>query len=286
MDLLRICCSIAHNIMRRLLFLLFLVQAVPGRTQVADSAQRKLPVRGAINCRDIGGYATSDGHHVKWNKIYRSAEISKLTEADLEEFQKRNISTVVDFRGVDESKRAPDRMNPGTDYILCPAGSDSSLNDWRKSIMSLKSGGDSMMIAYYAKTEFLAARYQPFFRKLINLPDDQSLLYHCTAGKDRTGIGTALLLYSLGVPYETILNDYLASNYYRTEENEKMVQSMVSGMHMNEEVAWSLASVKKEYLQATFDAIRKKYGSVDNFLRDEIGLDQSKIETLRSKYVQ
>jgi protein-tyrosine phosphatase len=266
--------------------LLFLFQLALAHAQVADSAQRKLQLKGAVNCRDIGGYATKDGHHVKWNKLYRSAEMSKLTDSDLLELRQRQISTVVDFRGVEESKRAPDHLNVNMDYLLCPAGSDSSLVGWMKTVSSLKSGGDSMMISYYGKTEFFAARYKPFFQKLIALPDGQAILYHCTAGKDRTGIGTALLLYSLGVPYETILNDYLASNYYRRSENEKMVHSMINGMHMNEDVAWSPVSVKKEYLDATFEAIREQYGSVDNFLKNELDLDQTKIDLIKTKFLQ
>ncbi|HWZ04859.1 MAG TPA: tyrosine-protein phosphatase [Mucilaginibacter sp.] len=255
--------------------------------QVADSAKRHLVLQGAANFRDLGGYATADGHHVKWGEVYRSADISKLTDADLEILKEKKINYDVDLRGKQESAQAPDKLNPGMDYILCPAGSNNSLNDWMKSIAHAKgTAGDSLMMVYYSKTDSLAARYKPFFAKLLGLPVDQSLVFHCTAGKDRTGIGAALFLYSLGVPYETITSDYLASNYYRKDVNVKMVNQMVKFMHIDPEVASDMAGVKKEDLDATFNAIIKKYGSVDNYLRTEIGLDDAKIATLKKKFLE
>src|ERR1700691_1959828 len=123
--------------------------------QVADSAKRHVVLQGAANFRDIGGYTTADGHHVKWGEIYRSADISKLTDADLEILKGRKITYDVDLRGHSESAQAPDRINPGTDYILLPAGSD-NLGNWMKSITKVKGdGGDSLMIAFYSNTDSL-----------------------------------------------------------------------------------------------------------------------------------
>ena len=254
-------------------------------SQVADSAQRHVPLQGAVNFRDLGGYSTTDGHHVKWDKIYRSADISKLTDSDMAVLSARHITYDVDLRGVEESSKAPDRLNPHTDYILCPAGSDSSMNNWMKQISGLKSGGDSLMIVYYTNTTYLADRYKPFFNKLLALPDSEALVFHCTAGKDRTGIGAALLLYALGVPYPTIEADYVATNYYRSAANEKMIGNMVQLMHVNEGVARDMLRAKKEYLQSTFATIQHQYGSIDQFLRDAVGLDESKINQLKQEFL-
>ena len=119
-----------------------------------------------------------------------------------------------------------------------------------------------------------------FFDKLINLPDDQSLLFHCTAGKDRTGIGAALFLYSLGVPYKTIVEDYTATNYYRKDENVKAIAGMTKMMNIDPDAAKAMMAAKKEYLDANFAAIKQQYGSVDNYLKTQIGLTNEDIKKL------
>jgi len=272
--------------MKKTALIFALILVVSGAmAQVADSTQRHVVLKGAANFRDLGGYQTTDGHHVKWGEIYRSADISKLTDSDLVVLKNRNINYDVDLRGHQEAQQAPDRLNPGMDYILLPAGSD-GLNNWMKSITKVKgSGGDSLMIIFYSNIDSLALRYKPFFDKLLALPQGQALVFHCTAGKDRTGIGAALLLYSLGVPYETIVNDFLATNYYRKGVNAKMTGQMAA-MHIDPEVAKTMLSVKKEDLDATFSAITKRYGSVDIYLKTQIGLDDEKIALLKKKFLE
>ena len=255
--------------------------------QVADSAKRHVVLQGAANFRELGGYETKDGHHVKWNEIYRSADISKLTDADLTVLKDKKITYDVDLRGRQESAQAPDKLNPGTNYILCPAGSN-NLGAMMKGMTAARGrgGGDSLIMAFYSRIDSLADRYKPFFNKLLDLPADQGLVFHCTAGKDRTGIAAALLLYSLGVPYDTIIADYEATNYYRKAENAKSTAQMVKYMHVDEDVAKSMMAAKKEYLDATFAAITKQYGSVDNYLRTQIGLDDQKIALLKKKFLE
>src|ERR1700753_81934 len=160
--------------MKKIVLLLFVMGLITCNTfaQVADSAKRHVVLQGAANFRDLGGYTTTDGHHVKWGEVYRSADISKLTDADLAELKKRNITYDVDLRGHQESAKAPDKLNPRTDYILCPAGSDNI--NWGKEMSTLKgSQGDSLMESYYSNTQYLTDRYKPFFDKLLTVPDGQ-----------------------------------------------------------------------------------------------------------------
>ena len=255
--------------------------------QVADSNRREVRVNGAANFRDLGGYATTDGHHVKWGHIYRSADISKLSPADLDTLKARHIQYDVDLRGVQESAQAPDKLNPGVDYILCPAGSDSmNASVFRQLARVSATGGDSLMRVFYTNTTYLTPRYKPFFDKLLVVPSGDALLFHCTAGKDRTGIGAALLLYALGVPYATIREDYEATNYYRARENEKAMNSMVTQAHISEPVAKQLMNANGVWLDGTFDAIRKEYGSVDRYLEYQLGLNEEKLKVLRAKYLE
>lgn len=251
--------------------------------QVADSAKRKVALQGTVNFRDLGGYTTKDGKHVKWGKIYRSADMSKLTDADLAELKRRNITYDVDLRGTQEAAQAPDKMNPGTNYTLCPAGSE-NVAAMSKQIMA-SNNLDSVMMVFYSDTKNFGPRYKPFFEQILITPDNQSLVFHCTAGKDRTGMGAALFLYSLGVPYNTIVDDYMATNYYRDSENAKSAAAIMQLMHIDEKEAKKKTGAKKEYLDATFAAINKQYGSVDNFLRKEIGLNNQQINLLKKKYL-
>jgi protein-tyrosine phosphatase len=270
---------------RHLLFLIAVCFLSAASAQVNDSVKRHVVLNGAANFRDLGGYETADGHHVKWSRVFRSADISKLTDADLVLLKDRGITYDVDLRGHQESAQAPDRVNAGTDYILCPAGSDNM--DWLKTITKLKGNqGDSVIRAFYSNTQYFADRYKPFFGKLLALPDGQSLVFHCSAGKDRTGIAAALLLYALGVNYDTIVADYEASNYYRRAENAKLTNQMSKYGHVDEEVANAMASAKKAYLDAAFDAIKTQYGSVDNFLKTQIGLDDQKVALLKKKFLE
>lgn len=251
-------------------------------SQVSDSTERLLHTQGAINFRDLGGYKTTDGHELKWDKIFRSADLSHLSDQDIALLQEKHIATVVDFRSDDEVSKAKDRLPVNADYVQLPAGSE-QVGNMMKGMMNATSG-DSMMIGFYSHIGHLSAKYRPFFQKLLELPDTSALVFHCTAGKDRTGIGAAFLLYALGVPQQTIMDDYLASNIYRKDANEQMVKMMAQA-HINEQVAKDVAAVKPAYLQATFNAINKQYGSMDNFMEKELGIGKKEKQLLKSKYL-
>lgn len=259
-----------------------LISTLGYTTSFAQSeANRAVAVKGAVNFRDVGGYETKQGTHVKWGKVYRSAEISKLTDSDLLVLNAKHIDHIVDFRGDDEVSKAKDRLPAGAKYIQLAAGSE-ALGSFMAQLPALQSG-DSLMISFYSKTSHLKAKYKPFFEDLLTLPDSSALLFHCTAGKDRTGIGAALLLHALGVSDDDIMNDYLLTNEYRKTENEKMV-AMMTKMGIKEQVAKDLSGVKSQYLAAAYNAITDKYGSVDLFLSKEIGLSSNDMALLRKKY--
>src|SRR5262249_34242829 len=144
-----------------ILFLPFFLSA-----QVADSNRREVRLQGAINFRDLGGYQTNDGRHVKWGKIYRSAALNKLTDADLEKMQSISLSRVADFRGPYEVKTAPDRIPAHSTRISLPAGSESigDSNYMKNMIRQMQS--DSSLVGFYSNLSPFAARYRPVFDQL------------------------------------------------------------------------------------------------------------------------
>lgn len=257
-----------------------------GMSQIVDSTKREVKLQGAINFRDIGGYKTKDGREVKWGKIYRSAEINRLTDADLQKLEDLKIHYVLDFRGPAEVAAGADKIPNTSIRISLPAGSE-DVGDRSKTFKSMSTAatGDSIMLPFYSNVEPFQKRYQPMFEALLNNANDSALVYHCTAGKDRTGIATALILYALGVDENIIMQDYLATNFYRKSDNGRMRQMLISNYHMKENVVDDVLGVKENYLNATFQAIRLKYGSIDHFLKKEMGLNKSKLKALRNKYL-
>jgi protein-tyrosine phosphatase len=249
------------------------------------AAPRGIKLKGAANFRDLGGYKTTDGKQVKWGKIFRSADISKLTDDDLKVLQSLNIKMVCDLRGEQEVASAPDRLPEGTERILLSAGSENvgGASSYMK-FMKNPVAADSFMTAFYTRTDHLAKKYKPMFDQLLALPNDQALMFHCTAGKDRTGVGAALILYVLGVDKKTIFQDYELTNEFRKESNEQYIKMLVA-QGLPEPSARSMMAAKPEYLKAAFDAIAKNFGSVDTFLEKEIALDATKRKELKSKFL-
>ncbi len=241
---------------------------------------RHIPLEGAFNFRDIGGYETDDGRHVRWHRVYRSGQIHKLTDADVAAFESRRILTVVDLREKDEYTSAPDRLPPGATLISCAGGKITPMEDWAHMLAGATSGVPFMK-AFYSDIHGLAARFKPYFQTLLDLPDDHALLLHCMAGKDRTGIGIALLLLALGVPRARIVEDYLLTNTHGTK--------VLFGEHaerLPESVRQDLLAAKEEYLQAFFAALEEHHGSDVQFLTQAIGLTPEKIARLREKFTE
>ncbi len=268
--------------MKHLLICLAVIAPAIANAQLADSSKRVVKMEGTVNFRDIGGYATKDGHTVRWGKLYRSADISKLTARDVQVMEGKHIHTVIDFRGVKEAEAAPDKLPVQTDYTLCPAGSD-SLPDTRQMIASIKEG--NFLLKFYSSTQYFGPRYKPFFQKLLVLPDDQSLMYHCTGGRDRTGMATALLLYVLGVPQSTIEADFVASNVYLEPINNRMFQGLAQGSGMDINDVKKAFELKPELLHTMFSSITEKYGSVESFFQTELGVGPAEIQQLKKKYL-
>ena len=255
-------------------------------TVVAQRGQtpvREVALEGAVNFRDLGGYTTTDYRRIAMRRLYRAGDISQLTDADMEELKRRKIYTVVDFRGEGESVAAPDRLLPGTDYLSIPMGSG-HVADLATFVKKYASGSDAM-VAYYSDVSAFTEKYRPFFRKLLMLPDTSAMVFHCSAGKDRTGIAAALLLYAFDVPMETILADYAATNLHRRNENEKMIDCLANEHGVDRKTAIEIMDANPFYLESTFNALKRQYGSVDSFLYKELGMTEAAKLRLREKFL-
>lgn len=239
-------------------------------------AERHLPLDSVYNARDLGGYRTSDGRHVKWGKIIRSDDLHSLTPHDRDYLASIPIKTVVDFRSAQEIEARPDVL-PSSDTryyeLSITPGNIEDVQSFMNLTPEQVTQAMEEMNRYFATSPEGIKRYREFFR-LLQEEGDAPLLFHCSAGKDRTGMGAALVLYALNVPQETIMEDYLLSNEYVKEKYGKYIEQYPQ--------LEGLFEVKPEYLQAGIGDIKNKYGSVDKYLRDELGVD---VEGFRNIYL-
>lgn len=269
--------------MKRTILLIAILIPCMAVAQLADSSIRLVHLKGALNFRDVGGYITNEGKTVKWNKVFRSASINQLTDADMDTIRAKRIYTVIDLRGKQEAAAAPDRLLAGTDYTLSPAGSD-ALPSNAQMVELMKKG--NFLDDFYGDggIQYFAERYRPIFGKLIGLSDTSALLYHCTGGRDRTGMATALFLYTLGVPQKTIEADFTASNVYLEPMMGKMFDPMVKATGMSKAEIKKKMDLRPELLHIFFNSIKKKYGSIENFMEKEMGIGKKETIALREKY--
>lgn len=174
-------------------------------------AERVVAVEQGSNFRDIGGYVTKSGKTVKWDKAFRSGAMPLLTDADYTLLGQLGIGNVVDFRSLEERQVAPDMLDDKTGALFI--ANDYSLKPLMASFG--KGNGENM---YTGMEKLLAPQYRSMFKRLI--ADDGAVLYHCSAGQDRTGIATALLYDVLGVDRDTIVKDYHLSTELRRPQYE------------------------------------------------------------------
>ncbi|TYP75518.1 tyrosine-protein phosphatase [Paenibacillus methanolicus] len=276
----------------------FKIKGGSGATIV--TSERKLSLKGVTNFRDLGGYRTTDGRAVKWGKLFRADEMAALTEADIAFLQKLGLKTNVDYRTSSEVKAKPDPVIAGVTYVSNPAfqeaegsGDESSGTDIVSLIASghldqLGEPGDMLIQANRQMVQNPEA-YKTLFELLLD-PANQALVQHCTAGKDRTGFGSALILLALGVPKETVVEDFLLSNTYREAYNKAAVDGIVKQLKLTDEktieVFKALMDVRPAYIEAAFDEIDKTYGSVDGFLEKALGLTAEKRAQLKKMYLE
>jgi protein-tyrosine phosphatase len=246
------------------------------------SPKRLVKLEGGSNFRDLGGYPTAQNKHVKWGHIFRSADVSKLTDNDLKTLTDLHLATVCDLRGPDELKTNPDKLPAGVNYINLPAGSEKIQS---ASIGVPSMNRDSMMNAMYSRTDHLKAKYKPMFDQLLSLPTDKALMFHCTAGKDRTGMGAALVLAALGVDKKYIVADYEATNIFWKATREKMLKGMEKqGMPLA--IVKPMLDANPAWINTFFASIDKQYGSMKNFLTTEMELSPAKLKALKKLYVE
>jgi len=255
--------------------------------------RRQIPLRGSTNFRDLGGYATADGRQLRWGRVFRSDSPARLTDADLADIAKLGLRVVCDLRRDDERADAPSRLAgdlPGeaTPEVLHlsagPRGHSGvlrqMLEDDATTAADLHANMCGLYSAYPIENRDVWAE---LMARLI--AEDVPLLFHCAAGKDRTGFAAALVLSAVAVPRETIFEDYALTNeLWRPVLRETGEE--IGMPRFTPEVSDVLLRAHPEYLQAAFDSIEREFGDVAAYLRTGLDLDDADLARLRALLLQ
>lgn len=243
---------------------------------------RRVPLEGASNFRDLGGYRTADGRRVKWKHIYRSDALSMLTESDLEAVRKLDLRHLFDLRDAADRQRKPNRTLPGTSLTV----HELSIEPYRNEEMMTGIGQGKITAPEafaWVHDVYLRLVDEPAFPKLLRmLTTSQAFpaLIHCTSGKDRTGFAAALVLSALGVPRETVLEDFMLSNVVR-----KDIRYLFPG-EVQADLLHTLSGVQQSYLEGAFARIDAAWGSMDAYLHRGLGLTEAERQHLQDALLE
>ncbi|MBG7609417.1 MAG: tyrosine-protein phosphatase [Anaerolineae bacterium] len=266
-------------------------------TAIAQNEARVVNLEGQANFRDIGGYKTKDGRVLKMGKVYRSGELPKLTDKDIETLESLNVNTLVNFLMKEEiEKRGRDRLPEGVREIFVPIDSDVAA-ELTKEVNLARDTGDFSKIpvelnpeVHRLLTEVGAESYAALIREIIK-DKDGALIYHCSHGVHRTGTATAIILSLVGVPWESVRQDYLLSNETRRQEVKKRIVQLGKMTAKTQGIPFEqvdMTNIKAfyilegEYIDATRDEIIKNYGSFENYAKKGLGLSGEEIKTLKN----
>lgn len=265
----------------------------------------KYLLEGAPNARDLGKIRSRYGV-IAERRLIRSGVINEITDGDTAVLRDLGLRTVVDFRTDEERLQKRDRIIDGVDYVHCPIIETKTEGISRdkpetedeeairtvamaRRLMKKHPDGKVQMRSLYpilAGTEHCIAHYRVFFELLLS-QESGALLYHCTMGKDRVGVGTALLLTALGVHRDDIVADYMITNERCAEGTLRLIESCRRYTDNEAELdfIYELDRVDESFIAAAFSAAEEKYGSMDAYLENALGLTAAKLDRLKALYL-
>jgi protein-tyrosine phosphatase len=263
------------------------------------AGDRAVETRSVENLRDLGGYPAANGRTVRWGRFFRGAALPKnMPPEELRMLSNLHLAQVFDFRTEDEAADAPGPLPEGAVYRAVPAFADRGdagrllQMDLTSRIRSVQNRADAdivrrMFTGIYAELPFANSAYRTVLDAL-DMPDGERhglpMLLHCTAGKDRTGIGCALILLALGAPREVILEDYMLSQPYREESNRRLLAyfAQLGATEPALELAAEMISVTPALLNRALDAIDARYPDLNAFFAAEYDADARRLARWRA----
>ena len=256
-----------------------------------------LPIKSVRNPRDIGGYVGSDGRKIRTHRLLRTGNISEITPADEQYLLDYGLRTIIDLRSPAECKQNPDKELDNVEHYACPLSAEDNTGghglDMSKEFAEYRKNqyaGFKLMCRRYHHHILSKSAKQSFHHiiELIAENDDGAILYHCSEGKDRTGLVTIIILYILGVDMEVIRQDYLYSNYMLNDYRAVRDQHF---KHVGENDNFRanmrvLGSVANSYFDTSLITINENFGGLDSYITNELEIDDQMQELIREKYLE
>lgn len=254
----------------------------------------KIKLKGLINTRDLGGIETADGRRIKPKRLIRSGALYLAKEDDLEILAcDWNLKTDVDLRTQEEADEKPDPRIPGVRYVLNPIIEalevgityDTKALDGIKAFYKNDPVGKMQELYRELITKPWSVAHYRSFMKLVSEQEDGALLYHCSAGKDRVGTATCLILSALGVPERRIIEDYLETNLHVAPILSAIEKRFADGEidELEAQMLRCYESVHASYIGAIYETVNEVYGGMDTFLQDVLEVNT---KALRDKYLE
>lgn len=265
---------------------------------------RILDIDGTLNFRDLGGYQTEDGRTVQWGRMYRSAQLDRLSALGVEQTVALGIKTVVDLRFSHETAKYPTILAavPNAQMLSWHqeqvGDSEKMSKDMQSSWRSSLDSHDPIKVREAMRTNYPQKLYShaAIYRKmLISLADSETpLLFHCAAGKDRTGVAAAIVLSLLGVSYPQIIEDYLLTEQQLAGRIDAWIAGGAAGAKDNKDFQRSLAqyprhvidpifTADKSYIITLLEYVDSTYGSFENYVKQHLELKDDVIAALREQ---
>lgn len=252
----------------------------------------KIKLKGANNARDFGGIRIGD-KTIKPNCFLRSNELSKLNKNDVKVLKDHRLRTVIDLRTAIERGDAPDAVMEGVTNIHIPVFTEAVMgitheNNQNK-IKMLENLPDMVELYKTIVTdEDCVSSLRKIFEIITSCDGDSAVLWHCTQGKDRCGIVSALLLFILGADKDTVYSDYHETNVAAKKKSDELYFLIKTFLRKNEEaeIVRELFLAKKEFLDGAIDAIIESCGSVDSFIREKLGVSDETKEKMRRIFLE
>ena len=264
------------------------------------STSTLLPLKSLPNTRDLSSLNTKDGRKIKPKKLFRSGHLNGRDPKDITTLESL-LDTVVDFRTHSEKEEKPDAIMKGVSYFHLPifrdpqlgishekeidiSGMDIVIQDEEKALEHMKNLYRGIVIKDYPRHQ-----YENFLRLFLE-PHEKGILWHCTVGKDRAGLGTVLVEELLGVNQEDIYEDYLYTNECNKEElkilEEQFTNYFDEGHPVSKKALYYFLCADKELLDSFYEEIESEYGTIHNYFQKGLHLTDEDLDTIRNQFLE